>query len=79
MSANDTQIGGDHYKEMGIEPWDVIDTWPVAQQVGAYRAGALKYLMRMGTKDLPSQEARKAAHYCEKLAEVLDEYDSTGS
>ena len=70
--ANDTQIGGDHYKEMGIEPWDVIDTWPDAQRVGAYRSGALKYIMRMGTKDLPSQEARKAAHCCEKLAEVLE-------
>ncbi|SDH41480.1 DUF3310 domain-containing protein [Propionivibrio dicarboxylicus] len=69
--ANDRQVGGDHYKKMGIEPWDVVDTWPIEQRIGYYRGGALKYLMRMGSKDESEQEIRKGNHYLEKLLEVL--------
>jgi hypothetical protein len=72
QKANDKQVGGNHYKDMGVEPWDVIDTWPVEQRIGAYRAGALKYVMRMGTKDENVKELRKAGHYIEKLIEVLE-------
>lgn len=72
MSANDYMVGGSHYKDMKIEPWDVADTWPVEQQIGVYRHGALKYIMRMGHKDSDIQELKKAIHYLEKLAEVLE-------
>ena len=71
IRANEQQVGGDHYKKMGIEPWDVIDTWPVEQQIGYHRGNALKYLMRMGSKDESPQEAAKGLHYLEKLLEVL--------
>lgn len=71
MAAKDRQIAGDHYKKMGVEPWDVVDTWPFEQQIGAYRHGALKYLMRMGSKDESPQEISKGIHYMEKLLEVL--------
>lgn len=70
-SARDIQIGGNHYKKMGVEPWDVVDTWPVEQQIGYYRGNALKYLMRMGSKDEALQEIRKASHYVQKLIEVM--------
>lgn len=73
MSANDTQVGGDHYKNLDIEPWDVIDTWPLEQRIGFYRGNALKYIMRLGAKDVMALEAKKAGHYCQKLAEVLSE------
>jgi hypothetical protein len=49
----------------------VVDTWPVEQQIGFYRGNALKYLMRMGAKDEALQEIKKAAHYTQKLIEVL--------
>lgn len=71
--ASARQVGGTHYKDAGIQPWDVIDTWPHEQRVGAYRAGVLKYTMRMGTKDESVVEIRKAGHYAQKLAEVLAE------
>ena len=48
VPVREKQFGGDHYKRMGIEPWDVVDTWPLEQRVGYYRGGALKYTMRMG-------------------------------
>ena len=71
--ARARQVGGDHYKNMGVEPWDVVDTWPIEQRIGAYRHGALKYLMRMGSKDEQLQEIKKAGHYIEKLIEILGE------
>ena len=72
-AASDRQEGGTHYKAMGVQPWDVVDTWPIEQRVGAYRSGALKYLMRMGSKDQSAQEIAKGKHYLEKLLEVLNE------
>jgi hypothetical protein len=72
LDANDRQEGGDHYKKMDVEPWDVVDTWPIEQKIGYYRGGALKYVMRMGTKDESIQELKKAGHYIQKLIEVLE-------
>lgn len=72
MSAKDMQVGGLHYKNMAVEPWDVVDSWPTEQAIGYYRGCALKYVMRMGTKDEAVTEIRKAAHYLMKLAEVLE-------
>lgn len=71
--ANDRQVGGDHYKAMGVEPWDVVDTWPREQRIGYYRGNALKYLMRMGSKDAAPMEVAKCLHYVQKLLEVMDE------
>ncbi len=73
VGASATQVAGDHYKKMGVEPWDVVDTWPLEQRIGAYRHGALKYLMRMGSKDQSAQEIAKGKHYMEKLLEVLNQ------
>jgi hypothetical protein len=72
-SARDVQVGGAHYLSMGVEPWDVVDTWPREQRIGFYRGNALKYVMRMGAKDMSLQEIQKASHYLQKLIEVLSE------
>lgn len=72
-AANARQVGGDHYKTMGVEPWDVVDTWPREQRIGYYRGGALKYIMRMGSKDVSAQEIAKGEHYIQKLLEILQE------
>ena len=72
MSANDRQVGGGHYTTMAVQPWDVIDTWPREQRIGFWRGNALKYLMRMGTKDEQIKEIGKAQHYLQKLIEELE-------
>jgi hypothetical protein len=71
LNASDKQEGGTHYKDMGVEPWDVIDTWSTAQQIGYHRGNILKYTMRLGSKDSSLQEAKKIRHYAEKLIFVL--------
>ena len=73
QKASARQIGGDHYKKLSIQPWDVVDTWPLEQRIGYYRGGALKYVMRMGSKDVNATEIAKGIHYLEKLLEVLKE------
>ena len=71
--TNRTQVGGTHYVDMKIQPWDVIDTWPAEQRIGYYRGCSLKYLMRMGSKDESAQEIAKGRHCMAKLIEVLSE------
>ena len=73
LTANAKQVGGVHYKKMKIQTWDVVDTWPIEQQIGYYRGNALKYIMRCGSKDEEQQEIGKGIHYLEKLLEVLKE------
>ena len=70
-SADERQHGGDHYKKMGVQPWAVVDTWPLEQRIGYYRGGVLKYIMRLNDKDDRADNAGKAAHYAQKLCEVL--------
>ena len=70
-TARGRQVGGDHYLNAGIQPWDVVDTWPRDQRIGYYRGGALKYLMRMGSKDQSEMEVAKGQHYLQKLLEIM--------
>lgn len=71
MKANGVQIGGDHYMNMGVEPWDVVDSWSLEERMGFFRGNALKYLMRMGSKGAALEDAQKARHYMDKLIETL--------
>lgn len=72
VKASDRQEGGDHYKTMGVQVWDVVDTWPFDEKFGYYRGNVLKYTMRCGKKDARVQELKKAKHYLEKLIEMLE-------
>lgn len=72
QAANERQVGGTHYKDMDIEPWEVIDTWSREQRIGFYRGCLLKYTMRMDA-GLPAEEIAKAEHLAQKLQEVLRE------
>lgn len=62
--ANNKQIGGDHYKNQVIEPWDYC----LANKLGYLESSAIKYITRWkqkgGIKDI-----EKAVHYLEKLIE----------
>ena len=53
--ANKKQVGGSHYKDRAIQPWDVIDTFDHAQAIGFYKGNAIKYIMRAGSKG-PARE-----------------------
>ena len=63
--ANAIQIGGDHYKNQGIQPWDFI----VANNMGFLDGNVVKYVTRYKQKN-GLQDLEKARHYLDKLIEV---------
>jgi hypothetical protein len=68
--ANELQVGGQHYKEMGMQPWDVMEAVLSREEfIGFLKGNIVKYSMRQGRKD--SDDAGKALHYKMKLKEVL--------
>ena len=72
MSADNTQVGGDHYKRLDVQPWAAMEAWMSREQfVGFLRGNAIKYLARAGTKDDFESDIGKALHYCEKLLTVI--------
>ncbi len=73
MTANDIQIGGEHYKQFkGHEPWDVITAW----DLGYLEGTALKYISRWKHKG-GVEDLKKAIHFLQKKIEV--ENESTGA
>lgn len=72
QTANERQVGGDHYKNRVIQPWDIIDSsFNHAEAIGFYKGNAIKYIMRAGSKGPAREDYEKAVHYLEKLLEVL--------
>ncbi len=67
MSANETQVGGSHYKQFEHETWDVIADW----ELGYFDGNAVKYLSRWRRKG-GVEDLRKAAHYIQKLIEIAE-------
>lgn len=63
-STLDWQVGGDHYKRMGIQPWQVIDACKLDFYVGT----AVAYLMRWEAKG-GLQDIEKAIHTLEHFVE----------
>lgn len=67
--ADELQIGGQHYKEMGMQPWHVMEAVLTPEEFqGFLKGNIIKYAMRQGKKD--SDDAGKAQHYKKKLDEI---------
>jgi len=69
------QVGGDHYLNLHIQPWDAMGAWLTEEQFIGYLLGsAIAYLGRFNAGCLNKGglfDAEKAAHYLEKLIDVL--------
>jgi hypothetical protein len=62
--ANRSQVGGSHYKDLAIQPWDFI----CANQLGYLEGCIIKYVTRWRRKG-GVEDLRKARHCLEKLME----------
>ena len=70
MSARDSQVGGTHYADKPIQPWDAMKAWMTPDQFeGFLRGNAIKYLARHGSKG-KSEDVKKAIHYCQMVLEM---------
>jgi len=71
--ARQTQIGGDHYRSLGIQPWDAMEMWLTqAEFRGFLRGNAIKYLARAGKKGSAKDDFAKAEHYIKRLLETFE-------
>jgi hypothetical protein len=70
-SADSVQIGGTHYRDMPIQPWELMEAVLTKEEfIGFLRGNAIKYSLRAGRKAGSEDDAAKAKHYMEKLREV---------
>lgn len=68
--ADDRQVSGNHYKEMPIQPWTLMEAVLTPEEfIGFLKGSLIKYTMRDGRKE-GSDDAGKAKHYMQKLKEV---------
>ena len=60
--ALDAQIGGNHYKDMAIQPVEFI----TANDLGFLEGNVVKYICRHHAKN-GAQDIKKAIHYCQLI------------
>lgn len=68
MSALNYQVGGNHYKQLKIEPIEYI----VKNNLGYREGNAIKYISRHQFKN-GAEDVRKAIHMLEM---ILEDYES---
>lgn len=69
--ADARQVGGNHYKDKAVQPWDAMASCMSKEEfVGYLRGNIIKYTMRCNDKG-GKQDLEKAQHYLAKLLEVL--------
>jgi len=64
-SALEKQVGGNHYKDCGIEPIEYI----MGNNLGYCEGNIVKYITRHAAKG-GMQDIEKVIHYCELLLEL---------
>ena len=74
IKADDYQVGGNHYKDMGVPPWDVLEaTLTKSEFIGFLKGNIIKYSMRQVQRgDIDSNKCR---HYIIKLDEMYKQWN----
>lgn len=67
------QVGGNHYKTMTIEPWEIFDAHP---QLTHYECCAIKYILREKPGASRVEELKKAIHYLQHQVELEGRKDN---
>ena len=65
MSASNKQVGGDHYKDLEIQPFEFIERNGLGYGVG----NVIKYLCRYKSKG-GIEDLQKARHYIDLLIDL---------
>jgi hypothetical protein len=71
MKSDDQQVGGSHYKDLDITPWEVMEAVLTYEEfIGFLKGNVIKYAIRQGKKAGADDDAEKAKHYLAKLDEI---------
>jgi hypothetical protein len=77
--ADRHQIGGDHYLNMGIQPWEAMESWMSHEEfIGYLRGNIIKYVARCWEKN-GVEDLRKASHYIDKLVQKIEEIEKNSA
>ena len=76
------QVGGDHYINLAVQPWDAMRSWMTDEQfIGFLRGNVIKYVARAQDMCLSGkggvEDLHKAQHYLGKLIEVVEGDDGS--
>lgn len=73
-SAEDRQVGGNHYKAMDIQPWSAMKAWLTKEEyIGFLRGNIIKYHARANSgKEDKKIQLLKAGHYQQELEAFLE-------
>jgi hypothetical protein len=72
-SALDNQVGGAHYKDMDVQPWQAMEAWLTPEEYRGYHKGtAIGYIARERSKG-GMQDIEKAVHHLQRLIEMQGE------
>ena len=72
-SVIDKQVGGSHYKDMAIQPWQAMEAWLTPEEYRGYHKGvAIGYLAREQQK-AGIEDIKKAIHHLQRLVEMQDD------
>jgi len=68
--ANEYQLGGNHYTNKDIQPWEAMEAWMTEEQFKGFLLGnVIKYIARFQDKG-GVLDLQKCKHYLDKLIEV---------
>lgn len=65
LKPSEQQVGGDHYRQRSIQPWDIWQEYGM----NAFEGAVLKYLLRWRDKG-GVEDLKKARHTLDKLIEI---------
>jgi hypothetical protein len=65
QKPSDRQVGGEHYRQRSIQPWDIWQEYGM----NAFEGAVLKYLLRWRDKG-GVEDLKKARHTLDKLIEI---------
>ena len=68
MSQFDSQVGGDHYKKMPIQPLEFI----AKNNLDFFQGNVIKYVLRYKDKN-GVEDLRKAIHFIEMMIEMMED------
>ena len=75
FSPRATQVGGTHYAEMKIQPWDAINVWSTPEMILGYHINtSVSYLARFRAKG-GLQDIKKAHHHLSELIRYFEEQE----
>jgi hypothetical protein len=69
-NPNEYQVGGQHYLDKSVQPWEAMESWMTEEQFKGFMLGnVIKYVARFQDKG-GRNDLEKAKHYLDKCIDL---------